>query len=158
MSSFTFKPRRTVLAHAAVCLGLALHLQASMAQTASFDIPAQPMASALTQFARQANLSFSAAPEAAQSRQAPALHGAQDVSQALTALLQGSGLQGRVEGGVLTVQAAAPAPAATPSAASATGAEVTLSEVTVRTNQLGEITEGSGSYTPGRLQRQPAWC
>ncbi len=88
MSSFTFKPRRTVLAHAAVCLGLALHMQATMAQTASFDIPAQPLASALAQFARQANLGFTAAPAAAQGRQAPALHGAQDVSQALQALLR----------------------------------------------------------------------
>lgn len=155
MSSFTFKPRHTALAHAAVCLGLALHLQASMAQTASFDIPAQPLASALAQLARQANLSFSAAPDAAQGRQAPALQGVQDVSQALNMLLQGSGLQGRVEGGVLTVQATAPAQAAAavaaPSAAPATGSEVTLSEVTVRTNQLGEITEGSGSYTPGAI-------
>ncbi|MGE8445248.1 MAG: TonB-dependent siderophore receptor [Comamonas sp.] len=155
MSSFTFKQRHTALAHAAVCLGLALHLQASMAQTASFDIPAQPLASALAQLARQANLSFSAAPDAAQGRQAPALQGVQDVSQALNMLLQGSGLQGRVEGGVLTVQATAPAQAAAavaaPSAAPATGSEVTLSEVTVRTNQLGEITEGSGSYTPGAI-------
>lgn len=160
MSSFTFKPRRTALAHAAVCLGLALHLQASMAQTASFDIPAQPLASALAQFASQAHLRLSAVPDLVQGSQAPALQGAQEVSQALATLLQGSGLQGRVEGGVLTVQAAAPAAAsssasasasAAPSAASAAGSEVTLSEVTVRTNQLGEITEGSGSYTPGAI-------
>lgn len=51
------------------------------------------------------------------------------------------------------VQAAAPAPATAASAASpsAAGGEVTLSEVTVRSNQLGEITEGSDSYTPGAV-------
>src|SRR5690606_5253713 len=73
-------------------------------------------------------------------RQAPAVKGAQDVEQALHTLLTGSGLQGRVEGGMLTVQSA---PAA--------GEPATLSEVTVRSNQLGEITEGSGSYTPGAI-------
>src|SRR5690606_41974907 len=39
-------------------------------------------------------------------RQAPAVKGAQDVEQALHTLLTGSGLQGRVEGGMLTVQSA----------------------------------------------------
>lgn len=111
-----------------------------MAQTASFDIPAQPMASALAQFARQANLKFAAAPPAVQGHQAPAVQGSQDVAQALNALLRGSGLQGRVEGGALLVQSAAIG-----------GEAATLSEVTVRSNQLGEITEGSGSYTPGAI-------
>lgn len=129
-----------MLAHAAVCLGLALQMQAAMAQTASFDIPAQPMASALAQFARQANLKFAAAPPAVQGHQAPAVQGSQDVAQALNALLRGSGLQGRVEGGTLIVQSAAIG-----------GEAATLSELTVRTNQLGEITEGSGSYTPGAI-------
>ncbi|MBP7646426.1 MAG: TonB-dependent siderophore receptor [Comamonas sp.] len=140
MLSPSFKPRRTLLAHASVCLGLALQMQAAMAQTARFDIPAQPLASALEQFARQANLKLAAPATAAQGRQAPAVQGAQDVEQALHALLKGSGLQGRVEGGMLTVQSA---PAA--------GEPGTLSEVTVRSNQLGEITEGSGSYTPGAI-------
>ncbi|MEG0413884.1 MAG: TonB-dependent siderophore receptor [Comamonas sp.] len=115
-------------------------MQAAMAQTARFDIPAQPLVSALEQFARQANLKLAAPATAAQGRQAPAVQGAQDVEQALHALLKGSGLQGRVEGGMLTVQSV---PAA--------GEPGTLSEVTVRSNQLGEITEGSGSYTPGAI-------
>lgn len=140
MLSPSFKSRRTLLAHASVCLGLALQMQAAMAQTARFDILAQPLSSALEQLAQQANLKLVASPPAAQGRQAPAVKGAQDVEQALHTLLTGSGLQGRVEGGMLTVQSA---PAA--------GEPATLSEVTVRSNQLGEITEGSGSYTPGAI-------
>src|SRR5256885_5636831 len=40
--------------------------------------------------------------ELVQGRQAPALNGSHDVRQGLAALLQGSGLQGRIEGGTLT--------------------------------------------------------
>lgn len=138
MPSSAFQPRRTALAHAALCVGLALQLQAAMAQTARFDVPAQPLAAALEQFARQANLQLAVAPALAQGRQGAAVQGEQDVHQALNALLQGSGLQGRVEGGTLTVQAAS------------SGAR-TMSEVTVTSNQLGEITEKSGSYTPGAI-------
>jgi iron complex outermembrane receptor protein len=99
------KPRRTLLAHAVACLGLALHMQAALAQTASFDIPAQPLAPALGQLARQAGLQLVFSPALAQGKQAPQIVGSQDVRQALEALLRGSGLQGRVEGGILTVQA-----------------------------------------------------
>ncbi len=130
--------RRSRLAHAAFCLGLALQMQAAVAQPVRFDIPAQPLASALDQFARQAGLQLVFAPSIAADRQAPALRGEQDVRQALDALLQGSGLSGRVGEGTLTVQPIA-------------AGQRTLSEVTVRSNQLGEITEKSGSYTPGAI-------
>ena len=142
MPSISFPASRTLLAHAVVCLGLALQTQAAMAQHASFDIAAQPLTSALEQFAKQADLKLVVAPSVGLGRQAPAVQGAQDVNQALQVLLRGSGLWGRVEGNTLTVQALAPAPA--PAAHS-------LPEVTITSNQLGEITEGSGSYTPGAI-------
>ncbi len=138
MHSLFLRFRRTPLARAALCLSLAMPLHAAMAQTARFDIAAQPLAGALDQFAQQAGLQLALNPALLQGRQAPALQGSRDVRQALDALLQGSGLQGRIDKGMLTVQ---PLP---------TG-QRTLKEVTVTANQLGEITEGSGSYTPGSI-------
>lgn len=138
MHSLFLRFRRTPLARAALCLSLAMPLHAAMAQTARFDIAAQPLAGALDQFAQQAGLQLALNPALLQGRQAPALQGSRDVKQALDALLQGSGLQGSIGKGMLTVQ---PLP---------TG-QRTLKEVTVTANQLGEITEGSGSYTPGSI-------
>jgi len=138
MPPFASPFRRSPLAHAALCLGLALQMQAAMAQPARFDIAPQPLDTALDQFARQAGLQLVFTPSVAAGRQAPALRGEQDVKKALDGLLQGSGLTGRVDNGTLTVQPIAVG-------------QRTLSEVTVRSNQLGEITEKSGSYTPGAI-------
>src|SRR5256885_15839989 len=60
--------------------------------------------------------------ELVQGRQAPALNGSHDVRQGLAALLQGSGLQGRIEGGTLTLL---------PTAANAPENAHRLSEITV---------------------------
>lgn len=135
MQSIKKMPARHAMAHAAACLVLALQMQAAMAQSASFDIPPQPLASALNQFARQAGLQLVFTPALAQHRQAPRIAGTQDVRQALDALLRGSGLRGQVEGGTLTVQ-----PAAT--------SQSTLAEVRVEARRAADgTTEGTGSYT-----------
>lgn len=138
MHPFALPFRRGHVAHAALCMALALQMQAAMAQHARFDIPAQPLAGALDQFARQAGLQLVFTPSVAAGRQAPAVQGERDVRQALDTLLQGSGLSGRLADGTLTVQPVAQG-------------QRTLSEVTVRTNQLGEVTEKTGSYTPGAI-------
>ncbi len=136
--------RRTPLAQAALCLGLALPLPAAMAQAGApvpvvrFDIAAQPLAGALDQFARQAGLQLVFQPGLAAQRQAPAMRGELPLRQALDALLEGSGLYGQVRDGTLTVQQSA-------------SGEAMLGEVRVVSNQLGEITEGTGSYTPGAI-------
>lgn len=144
MATLFFRFRRTPLAHAVLCMSLALPLHAAMeqgqppAQAVRFDIAAQPLASALGEFARQAGLQLALDPALVRGRQAPALQGSRDVQQALQALLQGSGLQGRIDQGMLTIRAEA-------------ADSVTLGEVKVVANQLGEVTEGSGSYTPGSI-------
>ncbi|RLJ38077.1 TonB-dependent receptor [Acidovorax sp. 106] len=130
------RPRTLVLALSG--LALAMQVQVASAQPTRFDIAAQPLATALEQLARQAQLQLVFSPSLAQGRQAPAVQGTRDVQQALDALLQGSGLSGRVGNGTVTVARIA--------------AETkTLSEVTVVSNQLGEVTEHSGSYTPGAI-------
>ncbi|MBT3067663.1 TonB-dependent receptor [Rhodoferax sp. U11-2br] len=130
--------RRTTLAHAAAALGLALSMQAALAQNVSFNIPAQPLATALAAFAQQSGLQLAFPPELVQGKQAHAVSGTHNVKQALAQLLRGSGLDGQVVGKTLTVEPV-------------TIAAGTLAAVTVTANQLGEITEGTGSYTPGAI-------
>jgi len=125
---------RAPLALAISGLALALHVQAASAQPVRFDIAAQPLATALDQFARQAGLQLVFAPQLAQGRQAPAVQGAHEVRQALDALLRGSGLAGHVEGGTLTVERVA---AAQPALGAVT--------VTAQAERDG-TTEGTGAY------------
>lgn len=119
---FRLRLRRTAVFHACAGLVLGLQLQLAAAQSVSFDVPAQPLAQALSQFARQAGLQLTYSSELVQGRQAPALNGSHDVRQGLAALLQGSGLQGRIEGGTLTLL---------PAAANAPENAHRLSEITV---------------------------
>ena len=94
---------RRPLAALVQALAFSLALPA-LAQNLRLDIPAQPLATALDQFARQAGLQLVFSPALAQGRQAPALSGERDLRQALDELLRGSGLDGRVENGTLTIR------------------------------------------------------
>lgn len=126
---------------AALVLGLALQIQAAIAQSVAFDIPAQPLAPALATLARQAGLQLVFASELAQGRQAPSVQGTREVAEALRALLAGSGLQGRVQGRTLVVERVP-----TPSAAA-------LGEVTVRASAQAESAAGP---VPGYAARRSA--
>ncbi len=126
---------RAPLAQACLGLALALSLHAAQAQTARFDIPPQPLAAALDQFARQAGLQLVFDPQLARDRQAPALRGEHGLRQALDALLRGSGLDARIENGTLSIR---------PVAASGRS----LAEIRVEARRAGDgTTEGTGSYT-----------
>ncbi len=133
------EPRRRPSTQAAAwCLGLGLGLaltaHAAFAQPTAFDIPAQPLAAALDAFARQSGLQLVFTPSKATERQAPAVQGTRDLNQALAELLRGSGLEGRVQDGTLTV---------TPRTA-----ERSLAEVQVTARRAGDgTTEGTGAYT-----------
>ncbi|MEG0113872.1 MAG: TonB-dependent siderophore receptor [Comamonas sp.] len=118
--------RRSAVARACAALSLGLHLQLAAAQSLSLDVPAQPLATALSQFARQAGLQLTYASDLVQGRQSQALSGRYELQQGLAQLLQGSGLQGRIAGGTLTLE---PIPAAAPSPAPAQ--DHTLPVVTV---------------------------
>ena len=110
--------RRPALRHSVgATLLLCLALQAAHAAPLQLDLPAQPLERSLAQLARQAGLQLLMPPDLVRHRQAAALTGAQELSQALDRLLRGSGLRARVDGGILLVEAI---PAA------ATEAEITL--------------------------------
>ncbi len=96
--AFCFK--RTPVA--TLLLGLALH--AAQASPLQLDLPAQPLSQALAQLARQAGLQLLLAPDMVQNRQAAALLGPHEISDALAELLRGSGLRGRMEGSTLVIE------------------------------------------------------
>ncbi|MCZ2497571.1 TonB-dependent siderophore receptor [Xylophilus sp. Kf1] len=144
MQQKQFIARRTHLARAVASLGFVLSLQSALAQNVTFDIPAQPLSTALAAFARQSGLQLAFAPALAQGRQARPVAGARDVRGALDDLLAGTGLQGRVEGRTLVIQPA-PAPPAAPAAA-------TLPAVTIASQaERSPTTEQTGSYTSRAL-------
>ena len=72
----------------------------------AFDIPAQPLDRALALFARQAGLQLALPAALAQGRTSPALQGHREPADALTLLLRGSGLRGRLDGSALVVELA----------------------------------------------------
>ncbi|ADU34328.1 TonB-dependent siderophore receptor [Variovorax paradoxus] len=121
---------------------------------AVYDIPASPLAAALNQFAQQAGVAIALDAGKLRDLRSPGLKGRYGVEDGFAALLAGSGQAlGRTSAGYLLVPAAETAP---PAAAPArprqeTTANQTLGEVTVTANQLGEITEGTRSYTPGAI-------
>ncbi|MGE0626801.1 MAG: TonB-dependent hemoglobin/transferrin/lactoferrin family receptor [Hyphomicrobiaceae bacterium] len=75
-------------------------LQPARAQqtTRTFNIPAQPLASALTQFGQQSGLQVSVNSAATQGRSSPGVSGALPVDQALSRLLSGTGMSFRFSG------------------------------------------------------------
>jgi outer membrane receptor for ferric coprogen and ferric-rhodotorulic acid len=129
-----------LLAAAALPPGAMAQPQAQQAER-SYAIAPGPLAPALSAFAGQARVSLSFTPAQTNGLRTPGLQGSHGVAQGFARLLDGTGLRAVArEGGGYTLQAA-PRPAA----------EHTLNAVTVTANQLGEITEGTGSYAPGTI-------
>jgi outer membrane receptor protein involved in Fe transport len=88
--------------------GVAAPCARAQEQTLWFDIPAQPLSSALLDFARQARAELllpETSLEGVNSREA---RGAYRASGALSRLLEGTGFEGRLEGGVVRLSRAAP--------------------------------------------------
>lgn len=92
MRTVAGRPRRHKIAQAvALALGLAC-VTAARAQTASFNVPAQDAATAIPEFARQANLQIIAPADKLNGVRAHAITGSLDARAALKELLQGTGL------------------------------------------------------------------
>lgn len=121
--------------------GLALMPTPVLAQNlVSYQIAAGPLTSALTRFGVQAGVTLSFDTEQTRDLTTAGLDGTYSVEEGLARLLANSGLQARRQsngGYVLEPK-------------TSDGAlELGATEVT--TNQLGTVTEGSGSYTPGTI-------
>lgn len=113
------------------------------AQQRLFQIPAGPLAPALTAFAADAGVSVSAPSALVQGQRTAGLQGRYTVRQALERLLAGSNLQADAAGQGGYVLRAVPQVRPTSEAAGGTLAEV---RVTAQAERSG-TTEGTGSYT-----------
>lgn len=113
-----------------------------------WNLPAAPLGRALAGFAAAAGIALSFDPALTDGRSAPALQGRLAPRDALARLLAGSGLEpvARTDGSYTLRRASAAVAKAQPASEAPS-----LAPVTVTANQLGEITEGTGSYTPGTI-------
>ncbi len=110
-------------------------------KTHAFAIASQPLASALDQLSTQSGLQIAYSSDMAQGVVSPGANGTMTAHQALTQLLTGTGLEAQPSGDNAVVLA--PLPQA--------GSALELGATAITTNQLGTVTEGSGSYTPGTI-------
>lgn len=108
---------------ASVAVGAVAVADAAWAQTKTFDVPAQPAATGVAAFARQADVQVLVSAADAQDRRTNAVRGAYSVTEGLRMLLAGTGLSAQSTGPqtwtvVRTppVEAAAPLAAAEPTA------------------------------------------
>ena len=65
----------------------------AQAQVREFNIPAQPLSSALLEFSKQSDVLIVVSPEIAQGKRSPAVRGSLPVNEAIGRLLRGSGLR-----------------------------------------------------------------
>ena len=114
--------------------------QASAQSQTIYQIAPGPLGSALTQFGVQAGVTISFDTEQARHLKTAGLEGSYSIEEGLGRLLANSGLQAERQsnGGYVLV-------------ASSAADTLELGATQVITNQLGTVTEGSGSYTPGAI-------
>ncbi|MBC3955566.1 TonB-dependent siderophore receptor [Pseudomonas triticifolii] len=119
-------------------LGLVLSLFVqgnALAEEVEFDIPAQPLNSALKELARQGDLQVLYNPDDVRGKTSSAVHGKLTPEQAATDLLRQAGVAHTLEANTLTLSQT---PALQP---------VTLGAMAIQAKQFGVTTEGSDSYT-----------
>ncbi|NVZ83486.1 MULTISPECIES: TonB-dependent siderophore receptor [Pseudomonas] len=109
-------------------------------KTYALAIPRQPLANALDQLSEQSGLQIVYSSDLAAGIESPAINGTMTTRQALAKLLAGTRLRVEQHGDNAVMLEALPA----------TGA-LELGATHVVSNQLGTVTEGSGSYTPGTI-------
>ncbi|THF66639.1 TonB-dependent siderophore receptor [Pseudothauera nasutitermitis] len=108
-----------------------------------FDIAGSDLDTALGRFGRQSGTQIAVNAEVTAGLSSPGVRGTFTVAEGLRRLLAGTGLEAvRDASGEYTLRKAPPAAGSTPK---------TLSAVQVTANQLGEISEHTGSYTPGAI-------
>lgn len=119
----------------AVSLPIAGYVQA---QEFEIDVPTQPLGSALQEFGRQANLQVLYSPTDVEGKRSNAVKGKLDPDRAMSTLLKGTGIGYGLQGNTISISLHS-------------GAGVELGATQVTANQLGTVTEGTGSYTPGTI-------
>ena len=107
----------------------------------AYDIPAGPLGTSLNRFAQQAAVAIVFQPQALEGLQSPGLKGTFATQDGFDRLLQGSGYRAVKGAQGYALQAIATASSGT----------MELGPTEVTATQLGNVTEGTGSYTPGTI-------
>lgn len=107
----------------------------AIAEELDFDIPAQPLSSALKELARQGDLQVLYNPDDVRGKTSGVVRGKLTPEQAVTDLLRKAGVAHTFEANTLTLGRTPLLP------------PVTLKPVAIQAQQFGVTTEGSGSYT-----------
>ncbi|WP_188036822.1 TonB-dependent siderophore receptor [Pseudomonas sp. EZ-C24] len=121
--------------------GLALMPAQVMAQSlTAYQVAPGPLSTALAEFGVQAGVTISFDTEQARHLTTDGLKGSYSVEEGLSRLLANSGLQAQRQsnGGYVLV-------------ANSTDDALELGATQITANQLGTVTEGTGSYTPGTI-------
>jgi outer membrane receptor for ferric coprogen and ferric-rhodotorulic acid len=113
-------------------------LGSSMANAApvKVNIPVQPLSNALTELGMQTNLQILYSPDQVAGIKSRAVSGSLEPSDALKALLQGTGISFQINGNSVTL-------------VSGGGSSLQLGATTISGQALGLTTEDTGSYTTG---------
>ncbi|TBU73811.1 TonB-dependent siderophore receptor [Pseudomonas daroniae] len=114
-----------------------------LAAPVNFDLPAQPLSSALTQLSATSGMRVIFDEQAVAGKQAPAVRGSLEPAQALNQLLAGSGLSASVNGNAAQV-----------SLLGSNDGTLTLGEVNINAQSSlagAATTEGTQSYTTGSM-------
>ncbi|TFY93783.1 TonB-dependent siderophore receptor [Pseudomonas nabeulensis] len=109
------------------------------AQEITFNIPAQPLSSALQAFGTQSNLQVLYSPQDVEGKRSTAVSGHLEPSAAIAKLLQGSGVYYQMQSSSVTVSAS-------------NNNALQLGATTISGEALGSTTENTGSYTTGAMQ------
>ena len=128
----TAYPMRHLVAAMALSIAAQVH-----AAPVDLDLPAQPLALSLRQLGEAAGLTIAVDSSLTSGRTAPALRGQLEPLAALGHLLAGSGLRYQQSGNTLVISQPSDA--------------VELGATNISGRALGTSTEGTGSYTTGRL-------
>lgn len=113
-------------------------LHAQQAESRHYDIPAGSLTEVLKRFGVDSGQMLSFSTELTTGRHSPGLHGRYTVAEALQAVLAQTGLEAvPQDGGYLLRRSLAPA-----------REDARLAPVTVTAQLPGNVTEGSGAYTP----------
>lgn len=115
--------------HAELNTALPGEQEESFALPLNIDLPAQPLAAALRQFAIQSNLSLTVDSALIVDKKSPAVKGRMTRKEAIKRLLDGTGLQGKVEGEKILIQRAVKAEAK----------DIQLDKVEVRAKRFYEV-------------------
>ncbi|WP_338647035.1 TonB-dependent siderophore receptor [Pseudomonas sp. ML2-2023-3] len=114
----------------------------AVADSHTFNIPQQPLASALNRLAAQSGLQVIFDGTLVVGKSSPGVVGTKEPEVALAEVLKGSGLTWRATGGNSVMLEKPPE----------SGSTLQLGETSIQGRVMGEVTENTGSYTTGAMQ------